>query len=499
MSLGDDDDIGLEAELAAPDVEIVKLRAELAAKNARILSLENELAAKNARLVELESAVLALRKQVEVLLEQLGRNSNNSNLPPSSDPPGKPKGEGKPKKRKRKRGGQKGHRGNRRELVPPERVNEFVDLFPPSCDKCCEPLPERPDPNARRYQSVEVPPVEAHVVEYRRHEVTCPGCGHCTLAAYDDEVIPQTPFGPRLSAMIGVLTGVFHLSRRKARELLRDFAGVEISLGGLSRVEARVADAVEAAVEQAWHQVRGAAVKHTDGTTWLESGKLISLWTIATTEASVYKIVANGRKDTLEPLFGDKHGILISDRATALNFWAMESRQICWAHLLRKFVSFSERDGPTALIGETLLGYTGLVFEYWHDYQDGKLDKPHFDSWMAPLREQFEAELARAAEADIAGVSGSCANMLEHAAALWTFTEHAGVEPTNNHAERELRAFVLWRKRSYGTQSERGNRFAERLMTVAHTARKQGKNVLEFLTACCRTQAAREPAPTLLG
>lgn len=50
------------------------------------------------------------------------------------------------------------------------------------------------------------------------------------------------------------------------------------------------------------------------------------------------------------------------------------------------------------------------------------------------------------------------------------------VEPTDNHAERELRAFVLWRKRSFGTQSERGNRFAERLMTVAHTARKQGKN-----------------------
>jgi transposase len=58
---------------------------------------------------------------------------------------------------------------------------------------------------------------------------------------------------------------------------------------------------------------------------------------------------------------------------------------------------------------------------------------------------------------------------------------------------------VLWRKRSFGTQSERGNRFAERLMTVAHTARKQSKNVLEFLTACCRARATNEPAPSLLG
>ena len=87
--------------------------------------------------------------------------------------------------------------------------------------------------------------------------------------------------------------------------------------------------------------------------------------------------------------------------------------------------------------------------------------------------------------------------MLEHRAALWTFVEQDGVEPTNNHAERELRAFVLWRKRSFGTQSERGNLFAERLMTVAHTARKQKRNVLEFLTACCT--AARTGAPPPLS
>ena len=162
-------------------------------------------------------------------------------------------------------------------------------------------------------------------------------------------------------------------------------------------------------------------------------------------------------------------------------------------------MSFSERAGPAGAVGRTLLDYAGLVFEYWHDYKDGKLDEQQFAAWMAPVRKQFEAELRRAVEAKLEGVSGSCANILEHQSALWTFTAHEGVEPTNNHAERELRAFVLWRKRSFGSQSERGNRFAERLMTVAHTARKQGKNVLEFLTACCRAHAANEPAPSLLG
>jgi hypothetical protein len=136
--------------------------------------------------------------------------------------------------------------------------------------------------------------------------------------------------------------------------------------------------------------------------------------------------------------------------------WAMERRQMCWAHRLRKFVLFSERDGPAAAVGRELFDYNGIVFEDWHDYKAGKLTR-------------------------------------EHKAALWTFVDHEGVEPTNNHAEREIRAFVLWRKRSFGTQSARGHTFAENLMTVARTARKQRRNVLAFLSKCCEAQRDKTP------
>ena len=118
---------------------------------------------------------------------------------------------------------------------------------------------------------------------------------------------------------------------------------------------------------------------------------------------------------------------------------------------------------------------------------------------MAPVRGQVEAVLERVAASGIHQLAGSCANILEHRAALWTFVDTHDVEPTNNHAERELRAFVLWRKRCFGTQSERGNLFAERLMTVAQTARKQRKDVLAFLTACCQTQLDGARAPSLFA
>jgi transposase len=477
---------------------IAELEAALAAKDGEFAAV---LVAKDAEIAALTAQVAALIKQVADLTEKLGQNSRNSHLPPSSDPPGtagKGSGAQRPKS-ERRRGGQRGHRGSRRTLVPPEQVNDFVDLYPAECENCWKALPEIPDENAKRYQVTEIPPIQPHTKEVRRHAVACPCCGHRTRAAYDEDLIPASPFGPRLMSIIALLTGVYHVSRRKTATLLSDLVGVPISLGAISAVEARVADAVKPAVDEAWSRVEGAAVKHTDGTSWLKAGTLLALWTIATTAATVFKIVTDGSRATLAPLYGALRGILVSDRAKVLTFWAMERRQICWAHLLRKAVSFSERDGPSATFGRELLNYIGILFEYWHDYKAGKLDRETFRAWMKPVRAQVEDLLARAVASNIDRLSGSCADILAHKAALWTFIDHDGVEPTNNHAERELRAFVLWRRRCFGAQSDRGNLFAERLMTIAHTARKQRQDVLAFLTGCCEAQLAGTRAPSLFA
>lgn len=464
----------------------------------RIAELEGELAQRDELIAGLRAEIAELKKAFAVVAERVARNSGNSSLPPSSDPPSaRSARKGKKLRGQRRRGGQPNHRGVRRELLPPERVDDFVHFFPSHCENCCDTLPKTPDPLATRYQTTELPAFEPHTTEYRRHAVRCGRCNHKTRAPYDADAIPSSPFGPRLMSVVALLTGVFHLSRRKTMDLLSDVVGVRISLGAVSAVEARVSDAVEAPVDEVWKCVAEADVKHTDGTSWFQSGVFLSLWTIATAVATVFKIVANGRAATLKPLYGELRGILVSDRATALNFWSMERRQICWAHLIRKFVSFEERAGPAGAFGRELLDYAGIVFEYWDDYRAGRLSRAVFRTWMMPVREQVEALLERVAASGIAPLAGSCADILAHRAALWTFVDRDGVEPTNNHAERELRAFVLWRKRSFGTQSERGNRFAERLMTIAHTARKQKTNVLEFLTACCVAHLDGGTVPSL--
>jgi transposase len=138
------------------------------------------------------------------------------------------------------------------------------------------------------------------------------------------------------------------------------------------------------------------------------------------------------------------------------------------------------------------------MFEYWHAFRNGELTREELQSWMRPLQRHFEAVLERAVSTKIKGLSGSCADILAHRDALWTFVTHEDVEPTNNNAERALRSFVLWRKKSFGTQSERGNLFAARVMTVVQTARKQGKDVLDFLTRSIRAHITGTTPPALI-
>ncbi len=412
-------------------------------------ALRDLLAARDAELAELRATVALLKAQVEVLQEKLGQNSENSGKPPSSDGPGaasrgtrKTNAKGK---KGRKRGGQKGHRGAHRSLVSPDQVHELVHLFPEACEGCAARLPERRDPAPRRYQLFEWRVGGLHITEWQRHEVVCERCGHRTCAAYDADVIPSSPFGARLVAVVSMLTGVYHLSRRRTQQLLGELFGITISLGTISGMEARTSNALKPAVEEAQAEVEAAPVKHSDATTWLLAGVTLSLWTLATTSTTVYRIFVNGRRETIRSWFGARVGILITDRADVFSFWTMALRQICHAHLIRKFVAFSQRDGPAGTIGRELLDLSALVFEYWHGFKAGQLTRDQLQTLMLPVQELFEAVLERAVAAKIPRLSGSCADILAHREALWTFVTHDNVEPTNNHAELELRPLVKTR------------------------------------------------------
>lgn len=468
----------------------------------RISALEAALAESQAALAESLKLNAALQKQLAELTERVAQNSRNSHLPPSSDGPGKggtpSGGRRRPKPSGRKRGAQKGHKGVKRELVDASKVDAFVHLFPEACKGCAAELPQVYDPEPRRYQQVDIIDFGPWLTEYQCHAFKCPRCGATTLARYDTNKIPASAFGPRLTAIVVMLSGVYHISRMRVVQLIFDLYGISLSIGTVSKMEARSSESLVDVHDEVKRVVEHAAVKYADGTTWLRDGKLKSLWTISSSLATFYEILVDGARETILPLFGALFGVLVSDRASVFSFWVMKMRQICWSHLIRKFIWFSERDGPAGALGREMLDYSSIIFNYWHGFKSGKITREKLKRRFEPVRRLFEILLERGKAANIDKVSGSCANMLAHGEALWRFVDLEDVEPTNNEAERALRALVLWRKRSFGSKSDRGERFVARVMTVSQTARKQGKSILDFLEQALVAKLEGRLAPRLV-
>ena len=215
-------------------------------------------------------------------------------------------------------------------------MDHFVDLFPAVCLGCARPLPKVLDAGACRHQQLDLRDHRPHLTEFRRHELQCGHCGSLTRAAYDRGQIPASAFGPCLTAVVGLLTGAYHLSRRSAQKLLLELFGISISLGAISGMEARASEALKSSYAEAEREVQYADVKHTDATSWTRAGKLMSLWTLASVAATVYRIFADGCRDAIRPIFGPAGGIRsgrcrfakFASRTSYENLWRFRSARV---------------------------------------------------------------------------------------------------------------------------------------------------------------------------
>ena len=344
----------------------------------------------------------------------------------------------------------------------------------------------------------ELPPVKPEIIEYQAHALTCLCCGHTNRAPWPSEM-PAGSFGPRVQGLVGYLSGRFSVSRRDVKEMMDTIFQVEISLGAVSAQEAKLSAALEEPVTEAQYYVQQQAQVNTDETSWEKNNKRHWLWTATTELVTIFLVMASRGADGFKALVGEEFsGIIGSDRWSAYNWLDVAQRQLCWAHLLRDFQAFVDRKGESATIGQALLKQTTAMFDLWYRVRDGTLLRPDFQRAMQPIQRQIEALLQLGTFVDHPKTAKTCANILKLAPALWTFVEHDGVEPTNNAAERALRRGVLWRKRSFGSQSDRGLRFTERILTTVTTLRQQQRDVLDFLALACQAHHLGLPAPSLL-
>lgn len=444
---------------------------------------------------ELRKLVEELRRQIAELKEKAGQNSQNSDQPPSSDTPSAPERPAR-KKSGRKPGGQPGHKGHERMLLPVDE-SSVRHVKPDRCKKCGTRL-EGEDPDPRRHQVIELPEPKPEVREARLHELECCCCGEKTRA--DLPATFRRGFGPRLVATVALLSGGYRLSKRLTACLLWNLHGVPISLGSITACEQIASEATAKPVQEAREFVKDQSIKHADESSWAEGPRRskVWLWVASTVLVTVFLIRASRGKDVAKQLLGKVRGILVTDRWCAYSWWPLKKRQLCWAHIRRHFKRMKEAEGPAARIAEELLNQQALLFELWHRVRDGTLERSSFQTYASEIRCYVRDLLERGQACSHKFTATTCAELLKVEPAMWTFVRVEGVEPTNNDGERAIRPAVIWRKISFGTHSSWGSRFVERMLSVVYTLKQQERNALAFLTEAVAAHMAGDPVTVSL-
>jgi len=452
------------------------------------------------RVGELIEANQRLEARVAELERRLNRTSRNSSLPPSQDPPSAPprpggKGSG------RRRGGQPGHEGRHRRLLPLEQVDEVVEHWPVRCRSCAYVFGEPAGVDAVepwRHQVAELPAIAVRVTEHRLHGVRCPECAARTRAQLP-AAVPRSAFGPRLQAAVVTLAVRNRVSRRDTSELARELFGVELSTGSVDGVIQRAGAALAGPYTQLEQRIRSASVVNIDETGWKTAGGRRTLWGALTSRTAVFRIAPGRHAFEARTLLGERFaGIVCSDRWRGYDYLDPARRQLCWAHLLRDFTAHSEGMAEQKQFGNAGLRIAHDLFAAWDSYQqDG--DRARLQAQTAPLQNKLRTMLEHAARKSPRTKYHRqfAKNLLNRWPALWTFTQTDGVEPTNNHAERGLRGAVIYRKLSLGSQSEQGERTIERLLSASITCRLRKQSLYDYLTQVLTAHARGDPTPRL--
>lgn len=419
-----------------------------------------------------------LEVENEKLRRELAQNSSNSNRPPSSDSPYRRR----PRSANPKKPGAKvGHPGHRRPQLPATRTEH---VSPTHCEKCgCTDL--RGAVVCGEHQVLELPPLDVIVTLFLLYKATCPVCGKVTKARLP--AAARTTYGPRLTAFLALLMGPDGLSRRALQRLCSSALGLPISLGGLQKIDTRASRAIEPHHQAIAAVVRASVAANIDETTFAQQRSLQWLWVMATTSEVLFRLLPKRSKKAFEELIGDWQGLLTADAYGVYRKWA-HGRQSCNAHPLRRAKALAESTDPQiAAFGRRLRAELRRLIRM----NRAPPTVGHWYAWHARFRHLLASHRERTDDA------GKLARHLEREGeTLWAFLEHPELEPTNNHAERQIRPGVQWRKRRQGTRNHTGVLRVERGLTLHQTCRLRQVSVFGVLIDAV-TALLRQDTPDL--
>ncbi|MCU1422225.1 MAG: Mobile element protein [Microbacteriaceae bacterium] len=459
--------------------------------------LREEATALKAENQQLREANAALLRENAELRARLKTDSSNSNKPPSTDSPFKRPQPNKREKGKRKAGGQPGHKGVTRAVIPPEKVNHRIEVRPSAC--ACgtrlDGVSVEGRPQVR--QVVELPPISPEVTEYTFQFVRCPCCRELNAAPVPPEAVTCT--GPRLSALAATLVGQYHLSRDAAAQLLQTVLGVPICAATVQDCCTQMSDALESPTREVEEALPAAPAAHLDETSWRQSGIMHWLWIAVTARFTCFAVNRRRGKDQLLRWFPKGFGgVIHCDRWRPYEMFAR--RQLCWSHLERDLQAIVDRNAAGGTSAVKALAGADAMFRTWHQFKEGAITRAALREGTAAYREQFRdfCSRGRAQDADRKWRSLGT-DLLRQWDAVFRFIDSEGLEPTNNTAERDLRGAVMWRRTTQGTRTEEGSLFVSRILTANGTCKIQKRGVLEYLRDALLAHRRGSLAPSLLS
>ena len=421
-------------------------------------------------LKDLQQQVQEYGERIEKLEARTRQNSQNSSKPPSSDSPYERGGRKKKKKSKRAKGGQKGHKAHKQQMLEPTHQHY---LMPERCNCGNTDFGDCQMEPFYTHQHIELPKIEMKVDHWILHRCDCPKCGKIAKAGLPPKVRPG--YGPRLSAFIAELSGIKAMSRSDVSQLCQSVLGIPIATGTIQKIVDRSSEAILPVYEHIGQAARSASCNYIDETSWFKENTLQWLWAMVNEKVAFYRIDPHRSKEAFQQLIKDWEGILVSDSYGLYRSW-VHGRQSCIAHLIRKAEALAERKKPDLRrLGQIVAGHLRELIQFSKDPPSSRQWSEFYSTLLFTLSlwEENKNDAGRLARQIIREIDS-----------LWFFLDHEGVDPTNNRAERALRFGVLWRKRSLGTQSEKGNRWVERILSLKETCRLRAISTFRTLEQC---------------
>jgi len=443
-------------------------------------------------ILALQEQVRILTKRVIQLEEQISKNSQNSSKPPSSDGINKPNPKSLRKRSGKKHGGQKGHKGH--SLQKAEKPDIIIPLKVTTCS-CCTDLSHEPVVNYDCRQVFEIPEPKLDVTEYRSEMKICPQCGQTTKAPFPESVNAPVQYGPRFRGLLVYLQNQHFIPADRLSQLISDLYGSSVSVATILDASARSYNNLAPFEENLIDGLADSKVLHADESGVRTVKKLYWLHSASTESLTFYGVHEKRGKEAMDhfQILPNFKGHLIHD------FWKPYlnydcNHGLCNAHLLRELTFIFEQQGQ--IWAKRLFDLLNKMNDFVRTQsaqltpkeKDPYIKQYHellSDGWETNPLPQKPPPKKRGRQAK-SKAQNLLTRLSDFEGSVLAFLHDINVPFTNNLAEQDIRMIKVRLKISGCFRSVHGAEHFARIRSYFSTARKQGKNILDSITAAIK-------------